>query len=796
MVDRLWLFPPAPFVEFPMVQAFSLAALLALVILSAGAEGQDFAPEDIEFFEAKIRPLLVEHCFDCHSTDARQVKAGLYLDSRDGILVGGESGPAAVVGKPDESVFLDAVKYKSFEMPPDRKLSDGQIAVLTQWIEKGLPWPQATVVSGRPISEVNIDWEKMKRSHWAWQSVKRPPVPAKVSSADDPLADNPLAKDPLAEGPENCHPVDAFVSARRSQSGIEPSSLADASQLVRRIYLDLWGIPPTPEQVAEFSSRVNINRDRAVEQLIDELLGSARYGQRWGRHWLDVARYSDGFGGFLDSAELDNAWRYRDWVVNAFNEDMPYDRFLHLQIAGDLQSEHQLAIATGFFAIGPSYRSDGGDPDSEAQAIAETLDDRVDTLCRGILAITVSCSRCHDHKFDPIPQKDYYSLAGVFKNTSVHRLDLSPEAIVKTFNEHAAAIKSLNGKIKQHKGEAHKAEREALEAELEELKRHAPPAPEQAHALRESGDSDMKVALRGNPRKQGDVAPRRFLRVIAGAEPSRFKHGSGRSELAAAIIDPDNPLTARVFVNRVWQHHFGEGLVRTLDNFGALGEPPTHPELLDYLASEFVAQGWSIKKLHRLMMTSRTYQLSSQHIRKSFEADGENRWLWRMNPKRMDVETWRDSLLAVTGELDWKLDGPPIDDIASSNRRTLYARVSRNGDVFPSDAFLRRFDFPSMRTTVAKRPQSVVPQQYLFLLNSEFMLARAQALATRLMTESGSDEERIRHAYRLLLSREPSDHEVEIGAQFVRSSTEENGLAPWVQYAQVMLSSNEFMFVR
>jgi Protein of unknown function (DUF1553)/Protein of unknown function (DUF1549)/Planctomycete cytochrome C len=772
---------------------------LLLIALPAVASGSDeFTSEQIEFFEAKVRPVLVQHCYDCHSTDAKKLKGGLYVDSRDGLMKGGDSGAAAVAGKPDDSILIDAVKYRSYEMPPDRKLADDDIAVLVRWVEQGLPWPEVTTSAGHSTAETEIDWDEARKSHWAWQPVRRPDVPQSAESGG--------------------HPVDAFVTARRDRAGLGTAVPAEEFVLARRIYLDLIGITPTPQQVADFVAAAAKDRDSAVSSLVDRLLASPLYGQRWGRHWLDVARYSDGFGGFLDSSQRNNAWRYRDWVVDAFNTDLPFDRFLQLQIAGDLEPNKHNGIATGFFALGPLFRSDGGDPDSVAQAKGETLDDRVDTLTRGLLGVTASCARCHDHKFDPIPQKDYYSLAGIFNNSGVHDLPLAPNDVVQAFNEHKATVDKLTRELKQLKTTDDAGRKVELQQKLDELKKNAPPAFDQVHALRDTGAADMKVAIRGNLRKEGDVAPRRFLRVVAGAEPTRFTEGSGRKALAAAIVDRNNPLTVRVFVNRIWMHHFGDGIVRTPSNFGTLGERPTHPQLLDWLASEFIAQGWSIKKLHRLIMTSHTYQLSSRHSDANFSADGDNRLLWRMNPRRMDVEAWRDSLLSATRELDTTPNGPPIEDITRSNRRTLYAKVSRNGDFFRSDEFLRRFDFPSVRSTVAKRPRSVVPQQFLFLLNSPFMVDRAKALVMRLERMAEADAERIDEAYQLLFSRPPTEAEMTIGLEFLHSNApttaatgpdsvaqvpgpatsrhEVNAISPWTQYAQILLSSNEFMFVR
>lgn len=771
--------------SFPFLSTFCLLALW-----SAESFGEEtFSAEQIEFFETSIRPLLVEHCYDCHSTDAPELEASLYVDSREGMIKGGESGPAVVPGDPSESLLIASVKYEASEMPPDRKLSDRQIESLSKWVQMGAPWPQVTSSPGVPRARETdwdaYDWPVAKAKHWAWQNVRQPELPG----SDDSIA-----------------PIDRFVDRKRDLDGLKASPLASPSVLARRIYLDLIGIPPTPEQVRSFDDAVAKDRHAAVVALVDELLESPLYGQRWGRHWLDVARYSDGHGGFLDNRALDDAWRYRDWVVDAINRDMPIDEFIRLQIAGDRTGLLEDAVATGFFALGPTYRSDGGDPDSVAQAKGETLDDRIDTLTRGLLGITGSCARCHDHKFDPIPQQDYYSLAGVFNNTTVHDQPLASDDVVTRFNEHKKDVAELEKKINQHTKMLKQENREATEAEakefaawqagLEKKREDAPPGFDTTHALKETGNADMKVALRGNLRKTGDVAPRRFLRILAGKEPTRFASGSGREELADAIVDPRNPLTARVFVNRVWMHHFGAGLVRTPSNFGTLGEKPTHPELLDWLAHQFVAGGWSLKSLHRSIMTSATYQLGSDFSAVAFARDGDNRSLWRMTPRRMDVEVWRDSLLAITGELDTVLSGPPFADIAKNQRRTLYAKVSRNGDVFPSDAFLRRFDFPLMRATVAQRPSSIVPQQFLFLLNSPFMVDRAKAFATRLREVSETNDGRIEYAYQWLYLRSPDDSERRIGLDFLEYDSSESELSAWVRYAQVLLSSNEFMYVR
>ena len=741
----------------------------------------------LEFFEEKIRPLLAERCYSCHSADAEELEAGLYLDRREGLVKGGDSGAAIVPGSPDTSLLIRAVRYEENEMPPDRKLSDEEINALEKWVEMGAPWP-AEEVSQAVVVSSGYDWNKFRNEHWSFRPLSKPDLPA-IKASD--WAQNE---------------IDLLIQAGHESNGLKTAQPASPVIMVRRIYFDLIGIPPTPEQVDEFQQAMEADPNSAVSSLVDELLMSPHYGERWGRHWLDVARYSDGHGGFLDNRSHPHAWRYRDWVVAAFNEDLPYDEFVRLQIAGDILKGHEAVVATGFFALGPTYQSDGGDPDSVAQANSETLDDRMDTMSRGLLGLTVSCARCHDHKFDPIPQADYYSLAAIFNNSNVREAPLAPEEEVRTFHQHQENIKSTENRIKEKREAAKKEERElspeesaeleSWEQELKQLRESAPAPFATAHALHDSGNGNMRIALRGNPRRHGDEVPRRFLEILTEVDARpEFQEGSGRLELSQAISSPENPLTARVIVNRIWMHHFGKAIVRSPSNFGVLGDLPTHPELLDYLAITLIESGWSIKALHRHIMNSATYQMSSSHDEQNFGIDGDNQFVWRMNPRRMDVEVWRDSLLSVTDEIDLSIGGAPFDNLANTNRRTLYAKVSRNGDVFASDTFLRLFYFPLMRATVAKRPFSVVPQQFLFMMNSQFMIDRAQALANRLEQASTDREEQIQLAYRLLFNREANPEEMKLGQAFI-AEQESFELKPLVQYAQVLLSSNEFMFIR
>lgn len=645
--------------------------------------------------------------------------------------------------------------------------------------------------------QVEKDADKQKdqpKDHWAFEAIIDPPLPDAI------------------DGVRYENEIDYFIQDVLNAKGLTPSIPASPYILVRRIYLDLIGLPPTPEQTDSFVNSAKSDLQSTVENLVDRLLKSPQYGERWGRHWLDVARFSDGFGGFQDSAAMPHAWRFRDWVVQALNEDLPYDEFLKYQIAGDLiGSKPTDKIATGFFALGPTYRSDGGDPDSVAQAKSETLEDRVDTLTRGMLGLTVSCARCHDHLFDPIPQLDYYSLAGVFNNSTSRVVPISKPEVVNAFNDFQNRTKqlknninNLNKTIRKEKREATKEEQSTLaqwDKEKKELEQNPPPRPDEAHALVDTGNADMHLAKRGNLRKPGELAPRRFLQVLSNGEPKEFNQGSGRIQLAEAVASPDNPLTARVMVNRVWKHHFGKALVRTPSNFGDLGELPTHPKLLDWLSIRFMESGWSMKQLHKTIMTSAAYQMSSQHRDEAFDLDGDNKFIWRMNPRRMEAEVWRDTLLHVSGELDMTLGGQPTDKI-NTPRRSIYFKVSRNGDRFESDNYLRLFDFPLMKATVPERPESIVPQQFLFLMNSPFMKNRASVFSEKMRKSSPNNMDRINLAYRILYGRNPSRDEVNLGIQYLTSYQSDNSNssdgqnALWDQYAQVLLSSNELMYVR
>jgi hypothetical protein len=765
-------------------------AILALLtgVVTRGAAA--VTPEQTEFFEKKIRPVLADHCYSCHSAQSKKLKANLYLDTLDGVMKGGESGPAVIPGNPEKSLLNQAVRYHDpdMAMPPKQKLSDQVIADFEQWVKMGVPWSTQAAPTAAAVPKTDWNWAELRKKHWAFQPMQRP-TPPELKQA----------------GIEN--PIDRFILAKLEAAHLQPAPPADRPTLLRRATFDLTGLPPTPEELEAFT---NDPSPDAFDRVVDRLLASPHYGERWGRFWLDVARYSDGLGGFLDGSEKKtDAWRYRDWVVDALNRDLPYDQFVKAQIAGDLVDGGSAAVATGFLALGPTYISDGGTEEGRAVAQAETLDDRVDTVTRGLLGLTVSCARCHDHKFDPIPQQDYYSIAGVFRNTRNEDRPLpgAPPDISERYQQAQKAITDLEKEIADLGEPAKKANRPLTTEEdsaikkkthlLKVLQKKAPPKFPVQHIAAEAGNADMAVAIRGNLLKPGEIAPRRFLRIVAGEESPHFTHGSGRLELSEAIVNPENPLTARVLVNRVWGHHFGQALVRTPDNFGALGEKPTHPELLDWLARSLIDHGWSLKKLHRTIMLSAAYQRSSRMDRAAFERDGDDRLLWRMAPRRLDVEAWRDALLAVTGGLDPALGGPSDERILHTGRRTLYSIVSRNGDKFESDDFLRLFDFPSTHGTNAQRNTSIVPQQFLFMMNNGFMVERAAALATLARQGAGNDSEAIERAYRLLYGRPPTEAELHLGAGFLSAAAAgPERDAAWGQYAQTLLSSNEFLFLR
>ncbi|MEO1993801.1 MAG: DUF1549 and DUF1553 domain-containing protein, partial [Planctomycetaceae bacterium] len=676
-------------------------------------------------------------------------------------------------------------------MPPDNRLSAGEQDQIRRWINGGAPDPRTEQSS--EVQTPAIDWDTAQK-FWAFRKIVRPEPPA--------VTDSSWVRSP----------VDRFVLARLEQHGLRPVAEATRGTLIRRLTLDLTGLPATADAVESFQT------DRAhdaYERLLDRLLANPRYGETWTRHWLDVVRYADDqLRTEYYYRDLPHAWRYRDWVIRALNADLPYDQFVIEQIAGDLLRGAQRpdrfqtvlqgpaagqdgVVAVGLLALGMMYQSDGGTPDGIAVARAETIDDRVDTVSRGLLGLTVSCARCHDHKFDPIPTEDYYALAGIFNNTKyVEAAPVADPLTVAGFQKRQVRVKMLQQQIAEAKKANDSQQLQTLHDQLQSLSQSTTATFPLVHSIVDSGNQDMRLALRGNLRNRGPSVPRRFLRVLSAATRPHFSQGSGRLELALAIANPDNPLTARVICNRLWQHHFGRGIVATASNFGNRGAAPTHPQLLDWLASRLIAGGWSLKQVHREILLSATYRLSTRFDPDSHHIDGQNHLLWRMERRRLPIESWRDSLLAVAGNLREQFGGSPSPDLLTSQRRTLYGAVRRDPKQ-AADDLLKIFDFPNPRMTSSGRTITTVPQQQLFALNNDFVIRQARGLATRLISSGATGDDRVRQAFRLVYSRNPSTTELQLARQFLSESslaTNPETLSLWEQYCQVLLSSNEFLF--
>ncbi len=707
-----------------LLMTVCIAALAAICLGDRIAAAEELKPDaaQIEFFEKQVRPMLAENCFGCHGPTKQ--KAKLRLDSRTALLEGGDSGPAVIPGQPDDSRLIKAIHYgDELQMPPRGKLSEEQIVTLTTWVKMGAPWPDSSEAPSAPVEPTKHRVLTAEdRAYWAFRPVIEPLLP------------------PVNNSAWITSPVDRFTLSRMEAQEIKPVAAADKRTLLRRATFDLIGLPPTPEEIEAFEADTSPN---AFAKVVDRLLASPHYGERWARHWLDVARYGEDQAHTFQARKFPAGFRYRDWVIESFNHDLPYDQFLREQIAADLLDEpdrEKRLPALGYFALGPAYYGKSTD---------DEIDDRIDTLCRGMLGLTVSCARCHDHKYDPISQEDYYGLSGVFGSTEYKEWILKDDG---TIDEEASNKKPDKDQAKKDKDAEKKGEA---------------PRRNIIHALVEAAEpKNARIHIRGNADKLAEEVPRRFLAILSPDKPLPFQQGSGRLELTRAIASRDNPLTARVLVNRVWMHHFGRGLVGTPSNFGHLGEQPTHPELLDYLASRFMAEGWSIKKLHREIMLSTTYQLSSRFDERNAQIDPENLLFWRAKRQRLEIEPWRDAILAVSGRLDLSIGGPSAAlDSADNCRRSIYAAVSRHD----LDPILRLFNFPDPNLTSDRRANTLVPVQELFTLNSPLMLQCARSLAARITAdkELKDDAARVRQAYRLVFGRSPSEEELQLSLRFL-----------------------------
>ena len=749
--------------------------------------------EDIEFFEKTIRPLLVEHCYECHSKDADPVFAGLKLDTAHDVFKGGDGGQVVTPGKPEESSLIEVLQYapdSDIQMPPEGKLPEPAIAAFTEWVRRGVPFPKDTTAA-RPANE-EIDFAAAMQ-FWSFQPVKTHTLPT-VGQTDWPK-----------------QRIDHFILAAMEREGLEPSPMTDRATLLRRLSFDLVGLPPTPAEVEDF---VNDPDPAAYEKQVNRLLDSPHFGERWGRMWLDMARYTDRTASWLDSTG--DAYRYRDWVVQAMNDDLPYDEFVHRQLATDLMptTGPEDMPALGFLGLSPNYWKELQLPAEIIKVIvADEWEERVDAVSRTFLGLTVACARCHDHKFDPITTKDYYALAGVFASCRFGERPLIPEELFAPVRDARKQVKTLEtelAKLKKQKPEPTEKIAE-LTQKIADLKAtphfDTPTTPgvveeslyvERKGERADSGSKltyqpqprDLHVFIRGNPNRLGELVPRRFLTVLSSETSQPFQTGSGRLDLAKAITTDAESLAARVIVNRIWHQHFGNGLVATPSNFGQSGERPSHPELLDDLTSRFIENGWSLKWLHREIVLSATYRQSSRADRPQDELDPGNRWLSRMNRRRLEVEAWRDAMFAVGGDLNLTIGGPSLDlTDANNNRRTIYTTIHRRD----MSTTLLMHDFPDPTAHSPRRQTTTTPLQGLYTLNGPLLIGRAKTLATRLATEQPDDfSDRIRLAYRLLFAREPSARELEIGLAFVADTPDETA---WTQYAHVLLASNEFLFV-
>lgn len=806
------------------------------------AEGSTADLNGLRFYETRIRPLLIEQCGRCHGEQKRE--GDLRLDTPLGLSRGGQSGGLMVAGSPDSSLLIAAVRYQdeSLRMPPDGKLSDVQIADLVRWIEMGAPHPE----SNGARRDVRSRDREDARQFWSFQLPRRAKLP------------------PPSQPGWAASPLDHFVQAKLVEQRLAVSARADSRTLLRRVTFDLIGLPPDGDEVGRF---VADDSPDSLARVVDRLLASPHYGERWGRHWLDIVRYADS-NGLDENIAHGNAWRYRDYVIASLNKDKPYDTFLHEQVAGDLlpsadePQRHERLIATGFLALGPKVLAEVDEQKMEM----DIIDEQLDTLGRAVLGLTIGCARCHDHKFDPFTSEDYYALAGILKSTrtmehftkiakwweneipsaedrerlaSFQREFAERKTGIEQLVQHATqALQAAEGAGHNPKDaearfpEATRAELKRLRDKLAALEKTAPVVPT-AMGVREGQVADLHVHLRGSHLTLGKLVPRRFPELLAGeSQPTPSASQSGRLELAHWLTAPQQPLTARVIVNRVWRWHFGQGLVGSTDNFGVLGELPRNQPLLDWLAVDFVETGWSIKRLHRKIVESATWQMASEHREEAAAIDPDNRWQWRAGVRRLEAETLRDALLAVGDTLDRSMGGSLLHvknreflfDHTSKDRtrydsgkRSVYLPVIRNHlyDVF------QLFDYSDAAVPNGDRATSTVAPQALFMMNSDLVadvtasMARAsQAAGVEFRNpnsgapSAGADDDRRRIAWlhERALGRGPTPAETERLLAFLNdvegtfAATELDVTSrrerAWQALCHALIASNEFVTVR
>lgn len=824
--------------------------LLAVATTSPYAFSQEPSKEGLAFFESRIRPLLVKHCYECHSQESGNAKGGLQLDSRDAIALGGDSGEAIEAGKPQASLLFESVSYSNpkLRMPPKYKLSDDEIEDLEAWIEMGAPDSRSD--KGAPKKSYAIDWEAGKK-HWAYQPVRLPEIP-QVKNSD-------WIRDEL----------DHFILAKLDANQIVPVKDANRFALIRRVSLDLTGLPPTVKEVRDFVQDT-ASDDEALAKVVDHYLKTAAFGERWGRYWLDIARYADSVGK-TRNIPFPYAWKYRNYVINSFNQDKPYDEFIREQIAGDLippkndNDWEENLTATGFLALGSM---DLNERDVE-QFTLDRIDDQLDTIGRAILGSTIACARCHDHKFDPIAQTDYYALAGIFSSTRTlsgqsnrqgAKNYFRPEMLIsldssqrnreeessskssesssnteQQITELQTLIRKLNKEIKS--GNLPQAQEKVARNRVAALKRqvqaltsatpnektpnkkgpnkanNAPaeidPKANLAMGAVEGKIEDIALRIRGEPDLSGEIVARGFPRIFSNVPAEKITaQKSGRLELAHWLTQPSHPLTSRVIVNRVWMHLMGKGLVETADNFGVSGSQPTHPELLDFLSHRFMDEKWSIKKLVRHMVLSRAYRLSSEHSVENAKVDEGNALYWRSNLRRLEVEAIRDSLLSAGDMLlRARPPGPPAQvppnaDLSRNSRvdiegelgnkpvRSIYLPVFRS----KLPGMFTVFDFAEPDQVNGVRDVTTVAPQALFLLNNSFVVDASKRAAERILAQDVSDDTaRIKYAYAYTLSRYPTEAELQRALEYLSQGADRK--AAWAELAQALYASAEFRYI-
>ena len=777
---------------------------MAALLISAASLRAENDSKGVAFFEKRIRPILIKHCYECHSEAAKEQQGGLLLDRSSGWLKGGNTQKAIVPRDVESSLLITAVRYgdEDLQMPPDGRLPASDVKLLEAWVRRGAPGPKDELDETEFSRLGNREWlfEKAK-DHWSFQ----------------PIVGHPLPE--VSDRIWNQKPIDQFVFARLAEANLTPSRTADPRTLIRRLTYDLTGLPPTPEEVSQFVEQYDALKIREpfVRSAVEKLIESPAFGEHFARLWLDVARYADTDSFYRPDTRTPHyfpfAFTYRDYVVEALNSNKPFDQFVREQLAADLlglpDDAPELA-ALGFLTVGPHANRNP----------TEALDDWIDVTTRGLLGLTAACARCHDHKYEPIPTADYYSLRGVF--SSVQRINplkedqlpalASYEVSEENRSDYEKKRAAIDKKIadagnKKSGGNNRSVAQKIRETELAELLLFHPGAPVHTMVVKElRRPQEPVIFLRGDAASRGRAVPRRFLKVLDAEQTPFATDSSGRLDLAEKIVDPQNPLTARVFVNRVWGYLMGSHLVETPSDFGLQGASPTHPQLLDWLAADFVKNGWSIKHLIRTIVLSRTYRQQSLHREDAVALDPNNRLLWRANRKHLSIEQLRDGLLSVSGQLDRTMRGRParLWDKGYTKRRTLYGYINR----FNLDPTLRVFDFPTPMQTQPGRDESIVAPQSLFTMNSRIVIDQSIALTeTPEFAACETDEARATRLYLTVLQREPAPPEVVRIGRFIEQQsrffpaaksnlkTPSKLKTPWPLVAQALLMNNEFQYL-